>query len=157
MLSKCAVARKKSIQPKAKEKLFWVCPHKSCLTLIWDNQWGFSRHQKSRGEALLLYELTLTCLFWQQSEWNKKLKSSQEVACYLVGFKQLWLFSYWFHFQGEDFTVKICCTAHPPSSILVHTEIRELHLVDGDRSILVLAVTWRNGSRWAGRRSEQEE
>lgn len=39
-------------------------------------------------------------------------------------------------------------------SLLVHTEVRKLHLVDRHRSTLALAVTWRNGSRWAGRGSD---
>lgn len=40
---------------------------------------------------------------------------------------------------------------------LVHTKVGKLHLVDGYRSTLGLAVTWRNGSRWAGRGSEWKE
>lgn len=40
---------------------------------------------------------------------------------------------------------------------LVHTEVRKLHLVDGYRSTLALAVTWWDGSRWARRGSEREE
>ena len=63
--------------------------------------------------VLLLHLLTLACLFWLQPTEKKKKKVTQGVACFLVGFKQLWFSA------GSRFIPTTNSSCAPPSLVTI--------------------------------------
>lgn len=149
-----------------------------CLTLK-SNQWRFCTHllitegnklnnlssAKLVSECIDISHTVLAAIIWQMNCHFKQVNYSKS-GLFFTWFQTsvcpphpLWLSDSMvimpLQWQiGFTPNVQQLCNNRCRLPGLIHTKVGKLHLVDGYRSTLALTVTWRNGSRWAGRGSE---